>query len=93
MPPLSPEEIALLFAQLGSGWEIVEGKRLHRSFSFKTFPDGIDFVRRVAELAQAQGHHPDILVHYTRVTLELWTHAVGGLSRNDFILASKIDVL
>jgi len=51
------------------------------------------FVNKVADLAESEGHHPDFHIHYNKVLIELWTHAVGGLSENDFILAAKIDKL
>ena len=71
----------------------VEGDRLKRSFRFRAFVDAIDFVNRVAELSEREGHHPDFSVHYSRVDFEIWTHAIGGLSENDFVLAAKIDAL
>ena len=64
-----------------------------REFKFKDFVRAMKFVNKVAELAEEQGHHPDIHVHYNNVTLELWTHDVDGLSENDFILAAKVDKL
>ena len=67
----------------------IEGGMLRRTFEFATFPAGIAFVQRVAELAEAENHHPDIDVRYTKVELALVTHDVGGLSRNDFIVAAK----
>ena len=60
---------------------------------FKDFQEAMGFVNRVAAVAEAEGHHPDIRVSYNHVSIELWTHAVKGLSENDFILASKVDLL
>jgi 4a-hydroxytetrahydrobiopterin dehydratase len=65
--------------------------KLRNRYSFKTFPDAIKFINKVAELAEEQGHHPDITIIYNKVTFDLFTHAVGGLSENDFIMAAKID--
>ena len=77
------------------GWELVgaEPLRIKRELRFKNFAQAMTFVNRVAELADAEGHHPDIYVSWNRVTLELVTHAIGGLSENDFILAAKINQL
>jgi 4a-hydroxytetrahydrobiopterin dehydratase len=69
------------------------GDRLLRRFEFRDFVEAMRFVNRMADLAEAEGHHPDFTVHYRQVDVVLWTHAVGGLSENDFILAAKIDAL
>jgi 4a-hydroxytetrahydrobiopterin dehydratase len=77
------------------GWKLTDdGIRIRREWAFKNFVKGIDFINRVAELAEEEGHHPDLhLVGYRNVAIELWTHAIGGLSENDFITAAKIDDL
>jgi 4a-hydroxytetrahydrobiopterin dehydratase len=74
-------------------WKIIEIKKLSREFKFKDFKEAMAFVNRVADIAEAEGHHPDIYVFYNLVRLELSTHAIGGLSENDFIVASRIDLL
>jgi 4a-hydroxytetrahydrobiopterin dehydratase len=75
------------------GWELTDdGIRIRREWVVKNFVTGVDFFNRVAELAEDEGHHPDLhLVGYRNVAIELWTHAIGGLSENDFITAAKID--
>ena len=76
------------------GWGILENKRIYRDFKFKDFVEAITFVNKVAELAESENHHPDILIHdYRKVKVELTTHAIAGLSENDFILAAKINHL
>ena len=76
------------------GWELAEaGTRLQRRFEFEDFKNAIQFVNRVADVAEEEGHHPDIAIHWNRVDLVLWTHKIGGLHQNDFILAAKIDRL
>jgi 4a-hydroxytetrahydrobiopterin dehydratase len=84
-------------AQLVStpGWSLTDdGQRIRREWTVKNFMAGIDFFNKVAEVAEAEGHHPDLhLVGYRNVAIEIWTHAIGGLSENDFILAAKIDTL
>jgi 4a-hydroxytetrahydrobiopterin dehydratase len=76
-------------------WKITtDGKRLRREWSVKDFATGLDFFQRVGRIAEDENHHPDLhLSNYRLVTIEIWTHALGGLSENDFILAAKIDKL
>lgn len=91
--PLTAEEAASFAHELKEGWTVGE-RVLTRDYRFKNFKQALDFVNRVAEIAEAQGHHPDILIHgYNRVRIELSTHAIGGLSKNDFIIAAHIDGL
>lgn len=91
VPPLSKKESLALLQELTS-WELEE-KKIQRTFSFKDFKQSMRFVEKVAALAEKEGHHPDIHIHWNKVKLELWTHAIGGLSPNDFILAHKINQL
>lgn len=90
MEPLHAEEIEKLSPEVPH-WRVENGKKITREFRFKNFVQAVDFVNRVADVAELEDHHPDIHIHYNRVVLELWTHAIGGLSENDFILAAKID--
>jgi 4a-hydroxytetrahydrobiopterin dehydratase len=69
------------------------GTRLVRAFEFADFLGAMRFVNGVAQIAEAEGHHPDIAIHWNKVDLVLWTHKIGGLHENDFILAAKIDRL
>lgn len=74
------------------GWILSEdAKKISKEYKFVDFIGAINFVERVADVAEMEGHHPDIHVHYNKVTLELWTHSIDGLSENDFIVAAKID--
>lgn len=91
-PPLTEAEAALYLPQVPA-WEMRDAKSLRRRFRFKDFVEAIAFVNRIAEVAEEQGHHPDIYISYNRVRIDLTTHAIGGLSENDFILAAKIDRL
>ncbi len=76
------------------GWELRDGAtKLHKHHRFEDFKQAMRFVNAMADLAEAEGHHPDFAVHYSTVDVTLWTHAVGGLSENDFILAAKLDRL
>ena len=92
VPPVPRHEVEQLVAKL-PGWQITDdGMRIRREWVVKNFMTAIDFFNRVAQLAEDEGHHPDLhLAGYRNVAIELWTHAIGGLSENDFILAAKID--
>jgi 4a-hydroxytetrahydrobiopterin dehydratase len=91
VPRLGPREAQALHPEIPA-WTLEE-TRLRRRFSFPDFAAAMRFVVRMAEVAEAEGHHPDFSVHYREVDVEIWTHAIGGLSENDFILAAKIDAL
>ena len=91
VPPLGKNEVENLLAQL-DGWSL-DGKWITKEFSFRNFIAAMQFVNRVADVAEGEGHHPDIHIHYNRARFDIWTHAIGGLSENDFILAAKIDAL
>ncbi len=94
VPTLTPAEIARLLPDV-PGWSVTpDGKRIRREWTAKHFMAAIDFFNKVAALAEEEGHHPDLhLEGYRNVAVEVWTHAIGGLSENDFILAAKIDQL
>ncbi len=87
--PLSNEAIRDLLGKTPA-W-ILKGKAIEREFQFKDFQQAMEFVKKVAEVAEQQNHHPDILISYSRVTLTLSTHKVGGLSAKDFIFADKVN--
>ena len=88
---LEAPEIAGLQGQLHPAWQVRDGHHLERAFQFKDFRQALNFTNRVGELAETQGHHPDILLGWGKVAVTLWTHSVGGLTRADFVLAAKID--
>lgn len=93
MPALTREQAAPLLEQL-SGWAIEEAEghdRLVKEFRFKDFLGAVAFVNQITPIAEAEGHHPDLLVGWGRVRVQLWTHTAGGLTENDFILAAKIE--
>jgi 4a-hydroxytetrahydrobiopterin dehydratase len=95
VPPLGPEQVAPLMAQL-EGWTVEEAdghQQLAKAFRFRNFVEAVDFVNRITPVAEAEGHHPDLLVAWGRVRVQLWTHVAGGLTENDFVLAAKIDQL
>jgi 4a-hydroxytetrahydrobiopterin dehydratase len=92
VPPLPNEEITKLQAQL-DGWEVVSGHHLRKEYKFEGFKETQAFVNRVGELAEEQGHHPDICFGWGRAEITIWTHKIDGLTESDFILAAKIDRL
>ena len=90
--PLTPDEYGSYLRTALSGWNDVDQKQIEKEYKFKDFRQALDFVNKVGEIAESEGHHPDIYLHgWNKVKLTLTTHAIGGLSENDFILASKID--
>ena len=94
VPPLASDTAEELLRALNSAWSIVDdGKSIVRLFEFAGYHRTISFVNAVAWIAEAEGHHPDLEVHYGKVRVLYTTHAIGGLSENDFICAAKIDRL
>jgi len=89
MPPMNKEKIEK-YSKLVVDWSLKDGK-LYKSFKFKDFKETLNFVNKVGEIAEKEGHHPDIYFTWGKCTIELYTHAIKGLSENDFILASKIN--
>lgn len=92
VPPLKGKELSSLLAEL-SGWEIIEEHHLKKNFQFSNFREAQEFINRVGELAEEQGHHPDICFGWGRAEITIWTHKIDGLTESDFILAAKIDKL
>lgn len=90
VPPLQGDALASLHGELGAGWQLVGEHHLEKEFQFKTYLEGADFTARVAALAEAQDHHPDIVLTWRKVKVTIWTHKIDGLSENDFILAAKV---
>lgn len=92
IPALRGDELQKLYSQL-DGWELIGEQRLEKEYKFKDFAEALDFVNRLGAVAEAEGHHPDVFLAWGKVRVTLWTHAVGGLSENDFILAAKADAV
>ena len=89
MPTMEEAKVNELLKEIPT-WKIKEG-HLYKKFKFKNFAEAMKFVNSVAGIAEHEGHHPDFCVHYNKVEIELFTHAIKGLSENDFILAAKIE--
>jgi 4a-hydroxytetrahydrobiopterin dehydratase len=93
-PTLPQDQVDAYLRQLAPDWKIAEAEshlQLTRTVRFKGFIPGVELVNRIAEIAEAEGHHPDLHLAYGSLRVDLWTHAAGGLTENDFVLAAKID--
>jgi 4a-hydroxytetrahydrobiopterin dehydratase len=91
VPALKGDELEALTQQLGGGWSVIDEHHLEKTFPFPDFSSGLAFTNAVAAIAEAEGHHPDIHLAWGRVVVDIWTHAIDGLTRSDFVLAAKID--
>ena len=92
VPPIEGEELKKYLSELQPGWAVSpDGKKIHKEYKLKDFKAAMVLVNKIADLAEAENHHPDIAIFYSRVNITLWTHAIMGLSENDFILAAKIN--
>jgi 4a-hydroxytetrahydrobiopterin dehydratase len=89
--PLTEPALSQRLQQLSEGWRVVEGRRLEKDFKFKNFKEALEFTNKVGQLAEQQQHHPDITLSWGKAKIQLWTHKIGGLHENDFILAAGID--
>lgn len=92
-PPLTAQQFNPLLKQLKLDWEVIEDKKIRHEFKFKDFNGAMEFVNKVAKLAEDEGHHPNIHIYYNKVIIDLTTHSIKGLSENDFIMAAKIENL
>jgi len=90
VPPLTADQIIPLIDQL-HGWEVIQNHHLYKAWSFPDFVSALAFVNRVGELAEREGHHPDIYLTWGRVEIKIYTHKIDGLTESDFVLAAKID--
>ncbi len=91
VPPLTPAENDRLLAELGGGWRVVDNHHLEKEYRFPDFREALAFTNRVGELAEAEGHHPDIYLAWGKVRVTIWTHKIDGLTESDFVLAAKAD--
>ena len=92
VPPFKGAELAALAKQV-DGWAVVEEHHVTKTFKFPDFRQALNFVNKVGELAEEQGHHPDIYLAWGKAEIKIWTHKIDGLTESDFILAAKIDQL
>ena len=92
-PPIEGEEARRLLSEIDARWELIDDHHLSGRFKFDDFRAALAFANRVGDIAEAEGHHPEICLTWGRAAIRIWTHAIDGLSENDFILAAKIDQL
>ncbi len=92
VPPLTAEEIEPLAAEIPA-WNVIDEHHLDRTYAFSNFRKALDFTNQIGELAEEQGHHPDIYLAWGKVGVQLWTHKIDGLTESDFVMAAKIEQL
>ena len=90
VPPLKGAQLEDLQDKLKNDWKIINEHHLEKEYSFKNFKEALSFTIKVGELAENQGHHPDIFLAWGKVKLTIWTHKIDGLTESDFVLAAKI---
>lgn len=91
-PPLKGKELQSFMDLLEDGWELIEEKKIQKTYRFKDFKQALAFTNSIGIIAEEEGHHPDILLSFGKVVITLWTHKIKGLSESDFVLAAKCDV-
>jgi len=91
VPPMETDEAERLLERLDDAWNVVETHHLERTFEFPDFAEALAFTNTIGEIAEEQGHHPDIHLAWGRVGVEIWTHKIDGLTESDFVLAAKFD--
>jgi len=93
IPPLQGQALTCLLERLGNDWQLIDDHHLEKRYDFKNFRQALDFTNRVGELAEQQGHHPDIYLAWGQVELRIWTHKIDGLTESDFVFAAKADTV
>jgi len=91
VPPLKGRDLTLLLGQLRKGWSCINEHHLYKKYDFPNFRQALHFTNRIGELAEQQGHHPDIYLAWGKVILTVWTHKIDGLTESDFVFAAKAD--
>jgi 4a-hydroxytetrahydrobiopterin dehydratase len=91
VPPLKAGDLTRLLDELGGEWKVVTEHHLEKEYRFKNFREALNFTIKIGELAEAQGHHPDIYLAWGKVKLTVWTHKIDGLTESDFVFAAKAD--
>ena len=91
IPPLTDEQSNKLLSELHQDWELIDNHHIERTFKFRNFADALAYTNRIGDVAEQQGHHPDIELGWGRVKIILCTHKINGLTESDFILAAKAD--
>ena len=92
-PPLDQRTAAKLLTDLGADWQINRDGHLYKQYVFPDFMGSMTFANKVAELAEQEAHHPDLIIAWGKCAVEIWTHKINGLTESDFILAAKIEAI
>ncbi len=93
VPPLKDTDLQNIYNQLGNKWSLINDHHIEKDFVFNDFLEALNFTNKVGNLAEEEGHHPDIFLSWGKVKITLWTHKIDGLSESDFIFAAKADLL
>jgi len=91
VPPLKGDALETFTRQLGGEWTVIDEHHLEKVYRFKDFREALDFTNAVGEIAEQEGHHPELNLTWGEVTVRIWTHKIDGLTESDFILAAKAD--
>ena len=91
VPPLKGKALTSIHKQLENGWQVIEEHHLEKEFTFKNFRQALDFTNKIGDVAETEGHHPDIYLSWGKVKVLVWTHKINGLTESDFIYAAKTD--
>jgi len=89
--PLAGDELENMLAELNNDWQIVDGKRLEKTYEFEDFQGALDFTNEVGAMAEEVDHHPEICLTWGEASITIWTHSIGGLSEADFVFAARAD--
>lgn len=92
-PPLTDKEAETLLEELDNGWKLNDMGHLYKKYRLEGFMEPMGFANKVAELAEKEGHHPDLKISWGSCVVEIWTHKINGLTESDFILAAKIGTI
>ena len=90
IPPLTEEEIQRFLSQLND-WNVVDNHHLEKTYTFPNFVEALALTNKIGEIAESEGHHPDLYLTWGKLIVKIWTHKIDGLHENDFILAAKCD--
>ena len=91
VPPLKGDELEAFKKQIGAEWAVIDEHHLERTYRFKNFREALAFTNAVGEVAEQEGHHPEITLTWGKVTIRIWTHKIDGLTESDFVLAAQGD--
>lgn len=91
VPPMARDKAEALLSELGNGWQLNAEGHLERAYDFQGFRQPMAFANRIADIAEAEGHHPDLHIAWGQCRVEIWTHKINGLTESDFYFAAKVD--